>query len=149
LYRYFMNQSTEFCCHNPLCCFLTSVYCCKHIFRYRLSPEIFGYSLVCYKSNFTKNISDIRQLMSSSRNCTYPMIALCKDTYVLRYPGSVIVASSPIPGKFCSLCYPKNGDRGQDILAFTLYDDPFEKPTQLMYTSVRIRIYRSGNVKYN
>jgi hypothetical protein len=25
LYRYFVSQSSEFCCHNPLCCFSTSV----------------------------------------------------------------------------------------------------------------------------
>jgi hypothetical protein len=25
--------------HNPLCCFSMSVYCCKHICRYRHSPE--------------------------------------------------------------------------------------------------------------
>jgi hypothetical protein len=42
-----MSQSSEFCRHNPLCCFLTCVYFCKHIFRYRLSPETFGYTLVC------------------------------------------------------------------------------------------------------
>jgi hypothetical protein len=34
LYRYFLSQSSEFCHHNPLCCFSTSVYCCKRIFRY-------------------------------------------------------------------------------------------------------------------
>jgi hypothetical protein len=50
LYRYFVSQSSEFCRHNPLCCFSTSVYCCfKHIFRYRLSLETFGYTLV-YKN---------------------------------------------------------------------------------------------------
>jgi len=43
LYRYFVSQSSEFCRHNPLCCFSTSV-CC--LFRYRLSPETFGYTLV-------------------------------------------------------------------------------------------------------
>jgi len=42
LYRYFVSQSSEFCRHNPLCCFSTSV--C--LFRYRLSPETFGYTLV-------------------------------------------------------------------------------------------------------
>jgi len=26
LYRYFVSQSSEFCRHNPLCCFPTSVY---------------------------------------------------------------------------------------------------------------------------
>jgi hypothetical protein len=46
LYRYFVSQSSEFCSHNPLCRFSTSVYCCKRIFLYRLSPETFGYNLV-------------------------------------------------------------------------------------------------------
>jgi hypothetical protein len=46
LYRYFVSQSSEFCCHNPLCCFSTSVYCCKFIIRYRFSPETYGYTLV-------------------------------------------------------------------------------------------------------
>jgi hypothetical protein len=32
LYRYFVSQSSEFCHHNPLCCFSASVYCC--LFRY-------------------------------------------------------------------------------------------------------------------
>jgi hypothetical protein len=44
VYRYFVSQSSEFCRHNPLCCFSTIVYCC--LFRYRLSPETFGYTLV-------------------------------------------------------------------------------------------------------
>jgi hypothetical protein len=34
LYRYFVSQSSEFCYNNRLCYFSTSVYCCKHIFRY-------------------------------------------------------------------------------------------------------------------
>jgi hypothetical protein len=44
-YRYYVSQSSEFCRHNPLCCFSTSVYCC--LFHYRLSPVTFGYTLVC------------------------------------------------------------------------------------------------------
>jgi len=53
LYRYFVSQSSEFCRHNPLCCFSMSVCCC--LFRYRLSPETFGYTLVYVKchSEFT------------------------------------------------------------------------------------------------
>jgi len=27
LNRYFVSLSSEFCCHNPLCFFSTSVYC--------------------------------------------------------------------------------------------------------------------------
>jgi hypothetical protein len=42
----FVSQSSEFCFHNPLCCFSTSVYCCCCLFRYRLSPETFRYTLV-------------------------------------------------------------------------------------------------------
>jgi len=34
LFRYFVSQSSEFCRHNHLCCFWTSVYCCKHTFLY-------------------------------------------------------------------------------------------------------------------
>jgi hypothetical protein len=44
LYRYFASQCSEFCRHNDLYCFSVSVYCC--LFRYRLSPETFGYTLV-------------------------------------------------------------------------------------------------------
>jgi len=43
LYRYFVSQSNEFCCYNPFCCFSASVY---FLFRYRLSPETFGDTLV-------------------------------------------------------------------------------------------------------
>jgi len=44
LYRYYVSQSSEFCRHDPLCCFPTSVYCYKRIFHYRLSPKTFGYT---------------------------------------------------------------------------------------------------------
>jgi hypothetical protein len=46
LYRYVVSQSSDFCRPNPLCCLSTSVYCCKCIFRIRLSPETFGYTLL-------------------------------------------------------------------------------------------------------
>jgi hypothetical protein len=42
-----LSQSSEFCRHNSLCCFSATVYCSKGIFRYRLSPGTFGYTLVC------------------------------------------------------------------------------------------------------
>jgi hypothetical protein len=32
MYFYFMSQSSEFCHHNFLCCFYSSIYCCKRIF---------------------------------------------------------------------------------------------------------------------
>jgi hypothetical protein len=46
LYRYFMSQCSEFCRHNPLWCFWTSNTKGKLIFRYRLSSETSGYTLV-------------------------------------------------------------------------------------------------------
>jgi hypothetical protein len=46
LHRYLVSQSSEFCHPKPLCCFSTSVSCCYGLFRYRLSPETFGYTLV-------------------------------------------------------------------------------------------------------
>jgi hypothetical protein len=55
LYRYFVSQSSEFCRHNPLCFFSTSVYCC--LFRDRISPETFGYTLVRGPSRDTKWVS--------------------------------------------------------------------------------------------
>jgi hypothetical protein len=51
-YRYFVSQYSEFCRHNLLCCFLTSVRCCCCccccccLFRYRLSSVTFGYFLI-------------------------------------------------------------------------------------------------------
>jgi hypothetical protein len=41
-----VSLSSEFSCHNLLCCFSTSNSKDKHIFRYRLSPKSFGYTLV-------------------------------------------------------------------------------------------------------
>jgi hypothetical protein len=50
LYRYLVSQSSEFCRRDTLCCISTSVcYCCCCCccwFRYRLSPETFGHTLV-------------------------------------------------------------------------------------------------------
>jgi hypothetical protein len=44
MYLQFVSQCSEFCRHNPLSCFSANVYCRKHIFPYRLSPETFGYA---------------------------------------------------------------------------------------------------------
>jgi len=41
-----MSQYSEFCRHNPLCCFSMSNTKGKRKFLYRLSPETFGYTLV-------------------------------------------------------------------------------------------------------
>jgi hypothetical protein len=41
-----VSQSSEFCYNNTFCCFSTSGYCCKRIFRHRLIPETFGHTVV-------------------------------------------------------------------------------------------------------
>jgi len=53
LYRYSVSQSSDFCRHNPLCCFSMSIYCCCCCLFYRLSPETFGYTLACWSDNST------------------------------------------------------------------------------------------------
>jgi hypothetical protein len=55
----------SFAVNNPLCCFSTSVYCCKHIFRYRLSPETFGYALVYWTSDQSVAVSCVSRLRNS------------------------------------------------------------------------------------
>jgi len=56
LYRYFVSQSSEFCRHNPLCCFSTSNTKDKCAFRLLLSPETFGYTLVFFWFVFKSEI---------------------------------------------------------------------------------------------
>jgi len=46
LYRCFVGQYTEFCLHNPLCCFSVSNTKGKCIFLYRIGAETFGYTLI-------------------------------------------------------------------------------------------------------
>jgi hypothetical protein len=50
----------SFVAKNPLYCFSTNVYCGKGIFRYRLSPETYGYTVV-----FAKNTSGVRKFWMS------------------------------------------------------------------------------------
>jgi hypothetical protein len=66
LYCYFMSQSSVFCRHNPLCCFSTSVYYCKPIFHYRLSPETFSYALVFGDWRYSSTHSSSRHYMEVS-----------------------------------------------------------------------------------
>jgi hypothetical protein len=51
-FRCFVSQSSKCCRHNPFCCFSTSFYFYKYVFRYRLSPESFGYTLAFLCSLF-------------------------------------------------------------------------------------------------
>jgi hypothetical protein len=72
LYRYFVSQFSEFCRHNPLCCFSTSVCCCKRIFRYRLSPETYGYTVIYV--GYMKSI-----LVQYKLHGEYHFVCLCQS----------------------------------------------------------------------
>jgi hypothetical protein len=91
LYRYFVSQSSEFCRRNTLCCFSTSACCCCCccLFRYRLSPETFGYTLVRGKWNESRKkrsvvvwwkVTKLFSMKSSSRLANFS--SLC---YWLKY----------------------------------------------------------------
>jgi len=64
LYNYSVNQSSEFCCHNPLKGTATSNTKGTCIFLYGLSPETFGYIFVYHSCtqlwrHFRKTSSEV------------------------------------------------------------------------------------------
>jgi len=90
---HFVSQSSEFCLQNPLCCFSTSVYCCKRIFRYRLSADTFGYTLVFVVWCFMKR-ANLTFLINIHRKYWYHTvlevqwtyhIVVAKDAYIPNY----------------------------------------------------------------
>jgi len=74
LHRYFMGQSSEFCCHNPLCCFLTSNTKGQHIFHYRLSPETFGYTFIYQRLNFVIIDSNNTLLLDENEHILFALV---------------------------------------------------------------------------
>jgi hypothetical protein len=84
LYRYFVSQSIEFCHHNSLCCFSTSVCCC--LFRYRLSPETFGYTLVYDDDDDDDNDDrpDIIIKNKTDKICLLADVAIPSDSNVIQ-----------------------------------------------------------------
>jgi len=77
-----LSQSSEFCPHNPLCCFSTSVCCCYCLFRYLLSPETFGYTLVQLIFSFVKYVNNYTHCYTSSSHIT-GRLAVLLNTSVL------------------------------------------------------------------
>jgi len=73
LYPFFVSQSSEFCRHNPLCSFSTSIYYSS--FLYWLSPETFGYTLVQTDSLFMWT-SDTEVLQCVFRVRCFPVLLL-------------------------------------------------------------------------
>jgi hypothetical protein len=84
LYRYFVSQYSEFCRHNPLCCFSTRVYCCERIFRYRLSLEILdtpSYITDALIVRFLKFVDRFGPLHSITKTADYfEIVLLVKPT---------------------------------------------------------------------
>jgi hypothetical protein len=85
LYRYFVSQSSEFCRHNSLCCFSTSVYCC--LFRNRLSPDTFGYTIVSvqltcwWRHSQQSTVFLIPEMDNAQRKYCHDDIKLLSETF--------------------------------------------------------------------
>jgi hypothetical protein len=83
LCRYFVSQSSEFCRHNPLFCFSTSNTKGKRIFRYRLNPETFGYTVVSYLLRMRQSHERKCKIIISYRPVSISFIFLNKMRYRL------------------------------------------------------------------
>jgi hypothetical protein len=86
-----MSQSSEFCRHNPLCCFSTSVYCgCCCLFRYQLRPETFGYIQIFISQLHDSEHADKRAVMQCTKVKVKLKLSLCltKHHTVKTYWGS-------------------------------------------------------------
>jgi hypothetical protein len=100
LYRYFVSQSSEFCRNNPLCCFSTGDYYCCCLFRYRLSPETFGYTLILFTvfihigGSFLSRI--VMYILRSVQNQTqiYVLHGLSKLEFLYFYQLNVLSVTS-------------------------------------------------------
>jgi len=115
LYRYFVSQSSKFCYLKVLCCFSTSAYYCS--FRYRLSPDTFGCTVVDYialcglflescnrwnswETNESGNVEPIH---------TFPQVFVMKHSYnsQIKYLFRVKINSSNTESsrEFCTTCF--------------------------------------------
>jgi len=98
LYRHFVSQSSEFCRHNPLCCFSTSSTKGKRIFRYRLLPETFGYTLVRVEVAVVQLLPPIRESLNCKngvRNICGFWRSLCSDYHTMKTYGGTDVELHP------------------------------------------------------
>jgi hypothetical protein len=73
----------EFCRHNPLCCFSTSNTKGKRIFRYRLSPETFGYTLVWSSFRRHSEVSETSWASMATTGNTVLELSACPVLYCL------------------------------------------------------------------
>jgi hypothetical protein len=96
LYHYFVSWSSEFCHHNTLCCFSTSVHCCKHIFCYWLSPLTFGYTLICVHMHCVEAFTEIVFSSWIQHTCRY----MVQTSMHLLYSCYLIVEQGTCSGKW-------------------------------------------------
>jgi hypothetical protein len=129
------TRCIEFCRHNPLCCFSTSVYCCKRIFRYRLSPETFGNSLIrlsllCVMAKHGKRVDSSTSLrgVRAQKTATSMQIVVASYSTVLAVNTSAKV----------KLCLIRKGNISQD--ADTISGE-VSKPMATMYSFSFVRCF--------
>jgi hypothetical protein len=155
LYRYLVSQSSELCRHNPLCCFSTSVYFCC-LFRFRLSPETFGYILVHGQKCAVgyRRIPVPRQL--NTTHISSPVLVLfssCNSTWNLymKFPIeilSVFIVSSSLRSR--SLSYFMRGTNMETLWISCNYLQPYNVHTDFNLTAKNVwRYLRNGrNIMY-
>jgi hypothetical protein len=103
-----VSQSSEFCRHKPLCYFSTSNTEGKRIFRYRLSPETFGYTHV--RTIKAEQSSHLTCTSSPGMKCDWKTFVLSSNSTMpkKRYVSSdnarrliIVEKVTPIANKQC------------------------------------------------
>jgi hypothetical protein len=94
LYRYFVSQSSEFCRHNSLCCFTTSIHCFERIFRYdsvRKLLDTLSYDFFFYQA-FRTSKPTIQNCVASQcfpTRCWMPL--LCVPSQQFAHVASLVL----------------------------------------------------------
>jgi hypothetical protein len=91
LYRYFVSQSSEFCRHNSLCCFWTSVCCC--LFRYDSG------NFWIHPRSAEVNV----WICTPTAICPYGMVLKHRDNFTLERPNTLLIAFWKICVQSCEL----------------------------------------------
>jgi hypothetical protein len=144
LYRYFVSQSSEFCRHNPLCCFSTSDTKGTCIFSYRLSPKTFGCTLVLFVKNriFNLTLSSVVSvlLIGSVIKIFVSTLNNRKDHWRIKITKTTFENTSTF--QFCCHC-----GASLDLLIVwdltELLQETFEKCSEFHFKAVRRVICRS------
>jgi hypothetical protein len=111
-----VSQSSEFCRHNPLCFFSSSVNCCR--FRYRLSPKTFGYSLICFQ---VISLTDVFQSELYIHFLCFTSVLYLDALVLIGFIANVISSLFKITGKMEMAQLGDGLGVGETVLSQILY----------------------------